>query len=421
MALFVLCLEWGEEVPMKQKFWNKLREVSIGDFGHIILFLLALFPAYLYRRKRKHLWLICENREEARDNGYWLFRYIKEHEPQVDAVYAIAPDSPDYRKVAELGETVAYGTWKHWLYYLAAEVNISSQKGGKPNAAVCYFLEVYGIRKNLRVFLQHGIIKDDLPFVHYENSKISLFVTSTRREYEYVRDNFNYPPGAVQLLGLCRLDNLHQAVTKEKQILAMPTWRSWISPPSNGKGEFESVNEIKNSEYYKGWQDFLRDKRLLDFLEEQDKFLIFYQHREMRKFPGLFESHSPRIIIADDSSYDVQELLMESAYLVTDYSSIAMDFAYMGKPLCYYQFDYKKFREKHYAEGYFSYEADGFGPVCYTEEELVKSLFACVGKDFYEEEKYKKRRKEFFTLRDTDNCKRNFQAVRELVKNSREG
>lgn len=108
-------------------------------------------------------------------------------------------------------------------------------------------------------------------------------------------------------------------------------------------------------------------------------------------------------------------------HLVTDYSSIAMDFAYMGKPLCYYQFDYKKFREKHYAEGYFSYEADGFGPVCYTEEELVKSLFACVGKDFYEEEKYKKRRKEFFTLRDTDNCKRNFQAVRELVKNSREG
>ena len=96
MALFVLCLEWGEEVPMKQKFWNKLREVSIGDFGHIILFLLALFPAYLYRRKRKHLWLICENREEARDNGYWLFRYIKEHEPQVDAVYATAHGNTGY-------------------------------------------------------------------------------------------------------------------------------------------------------------------------------------------------------------------------------------------------------------------------------------------------------------------------------------
>ncbi len=404
---------------MKQKFWNKLREVSAADFGHIILFLLALIPAWFYKKKRKHLWLICENREEARDNGYWLFKYIRENEPECDAVYAIDHKSMDYEKAAVLGETVPYGTFKHWIYYLAAEVNISSQKGGKPNAAVCYFLEVYGIRKNLRVFLQHGIIKNDLPFVHYENSKISLFVTSTQREYEYVRDNFNYPAGYVKLLGLCRLDNLHNAVTNEKQILVMPTWRSWISPPSNGRAEFEGVEAIKKSEYYKGWNSFLQDQRLQELLEGQDKHLIFYQHREMRKFSGLFESRSPRIKIADDDSYDVQKLLMESAYLITDYSSIAMDFAYMGKPLCYYQFDYKKFREKHYSQGYFSYEKDGFGPVCYTERELMDTLFSWALKDFSEDELYEKRRSEFFTLKDRENCRRNFEAVKELVENHR--
>lgn len=401
---------------MKQRFWNKLKEVSAADFGHILLFLLALIPAWFYKKKRRHLWLICENREEARDNGYWLYKYIRENEPSCDAVYAIDPRSMDYKKVASLGETIPYGTFKHWIYYLAAEVNISSQKGGKPNAAVCYFMEVYGIRKNLRVFLQHGIIKDDLPFVHYENSKISLFVTSTQREYEYVRDYFNYPAGYVKLLGLCRLDNLHNAVTNERQLLAMPTWRSWISPPSNGKAEYEGMQAIKGSEYYKGWNDFLQDSRLHCFLEEQDKFLIFYQHREMRKFPGLFESNSKRIVIAEDDSYDVQELLMESAYLITDYSSIAMDFAYMGKPLSYYQFDYEKFREKHYSEGYFSYEADGFGPVCHTKEELMDVLLACAGNGFSEEEIYEKRRREFFTLKDRDNCKRNFEAIRELLE-----
>lgn len=401
---------------MKQRFWNKLKEVSLADFGHMILFLMALFPAFIYKKIRKHLWLICENREEARDNGYWLFRYIREKEPDVDVVYAIAPYSPDYVKVAALGNTVAYGTWKHWIYYLAAEVNISSQKGGKPNAAVCYLLEVYGIRKNLRVFLQHGIIKDDLSFVHYENSKISLFVTSTQREYDYVKDNFNYPVGYVKLLGLCRFDNLHNAVTNEKQILVMPTWRSWISPPSNGRAEFEGIEEIKGSEYFKGWNSFLQDARLHRFLEEQDKYLIFYQHREMRKFLGLFESTSPRIMIAEGSSYDVQVLLMGSAYLITDYSSIAMDFAYMGKPLSYYQFDYKKFREEQYSEGYFSYEEDGFGPVCYTEEDLINNLLSYTENGFPDNERYKKRRDEFFTLRDQENCKRNFEAIRELKK-----
>ncbi|HBI60153.1 MAG TPA: teichoic acid biosynthesis protein B [Lachnospiraceae bacterium] len=404
---------------MKQRFWNKLREVSLNDFWHIILFLLALFPAFIYKKKRRHLWLICENKEEARDNGYWLFHYIREKEPDVDVVYAIAPDSPDYDKVASLGKTVAYGTWKHWIYYLAAEINISSQKGGKPNAAVCYFLEVYGIRNNLRVFLQHGITKDDASFLHYENSKISLFVTSTQREYEYVRDNFNYPAGYVKLLGMCRFDNLHKAVTNEKQILVMPTWRSWISPPSNGKAEFEGIREIKNSEYFRGWDSFLQYPRLHCFLEEQDKYLVFYQHREMRKFKGLFQSFSPRIQIAEDNSYDVQSLLMESAYLITDYSSIAMDFAYMGKPLSYYQFDYEKFREKQYSEGYFSYEADGFGPVCYTKEELMNTLLNYLRNGFPDEEKYKKRRENFFTLKDTENCKRNFEAIRELVYGGR--
>ena len=414
VAVFVLRHQWGEKIPMKQNFWNKLREVSAEDFFHILLFLLALFPAWIYKRMRKNLWLICENKNEARDNGYWLFRYICENRPNCDAVYAISPKSKDYAKVASLGKTVSYGSFRHWIYYLAAKVNISSQKGGKPNAAVCYFLEVYGIRKNRRVFLQHGVIKDDLPFVHYENAKFSMFVTSAEREYEYVRDFFNYPPGHVKLLGLCRFDHLHHARVNEKQILAMPTWRSWISPPSNAKSEFEDIQAIRASEYYQGWDAFLKDPRLAQILEQNGIQLIFYQHREMQKFKDLFQSDSKYITIADESDYEVQQLLMESAYLITDYSSIAMDFAYMGKPLCYYQFDYEKFRSRHYAKGYFSYEKDGFGPVCYTEESLMREMAKAFGEKRAEDGVYPKRRDEFFTLRDTHNCERNYEAILEL-------
>lgn len=337
--------------------------------------------------------------------------------PECDAVYAINPMSEDTKKVVALGKTISYGTLKHWIYYLAAEVNISTQKGGKPNAAVCYFLEVYGLRKNTRVFLQHGIIKDDLPFVHYENAKFAMFVTSTQREYEYVRDNFNYPSGCVQLLGLCRFDHLHTAKTNENQILVMPTWRSWISPPSNGKAEFKGMEEIKKSEYYTGWNAFLSSPELSGLLKKYNKKMIFYQHREMRKFKGLFTSTSQEIVIADDTSYDVQELLMSSAYLITDYSSIAMDFAYMDKPLSYYQFDYEKFRSEQYSEGYFSYEQDGFGPVCYTTSELIKELQRALEDNFEEEEVYLTRKKEFFTLKDTENCKRNYEAIQKLSEN----
>ena len=399
---------------MKQKFLSKIKEASLRDVMHVFLFLIALPIAFFYKKKRKHMWLICENREEARDNAYWLFKYIREHEPQQDVVYAISKKSKDYEKVASLGQTVSYGTLKHWIYYLAAEKNISTQKGGKPNAAVCYFLEVYGIRKNTRVFLQHGVVKDDLEFLHYKNSKITMFVCSTQQEYEYVKEKFGYPEGAVQLLGLCRFDNLHNAVVNRKQILFMPTWRSWLSPPSHEAVTEADIDNMKHSEYYRAWKELLDSKELAEMLEQNDLHVVFYQHREMQRFTNLFTSNNSRIIIAKDDDYDVQQLLMESAYLITDYSSIAMDFAYMKKPLLYYQFDYEKFRANHYAEGYFSYERDGFGPVCYDCEAVIAEIQKVITSGFENEKIYLARHKEFFTLFDQDNCKRNYEAIKEV-------
>ena len=46
---------------------------------------------------------------EARDNGYWFFKYLREKHPEQSCVYAIKKKSVDYQKVAKLGRTVEYG------------------------------------------------------------------------------------------------------------------------------------------------------------------------------------------------------------------------------------------------------------------------------------------------------------------------
>ncbi|MBQ2202191.1 MAG: teichoic acid biosynthesis protein B, partial [Clostridia bacterium] len=116
---------------MKESIFAKLRRVRLGDVGHFFLFLLALLPAAIYQRKRRHLWLLCEYAMEAQDNAFALFRHLKTRHPEIDAVYAIRSDAKDFSKVAALGPTVRYGSFRHWVGYLVAEVNISSQKGGK--------------------------------------------------------------------------------------------------------------------------------------------------------------------------------------------------------------------------------------------------------------------------------------------------
>jgi len=132
---------------------TRIKHIKPRDVLAIVPFVIALLPSLLLKRRRPALWLICEDENEARDNGYWLFRYIQEHYPAVDVIYAINKTSPDYSKVAALGNVTQYGSLAHWIYYLAAAVNISSQKGGKPNAALCFALEISGILKNKRVFL----------------------------------------------------------------------------------------------------------------------------------------------------------------------------------------------------------------------------------------------------------------------------
>ncbi len=399
---------------MEETLFQKLQRVRFGDIGHMFLFLFALPIALIYKLFRRDMWLICDNKNEARDNGYHLYKYIRKNYPEQDAVYAISKRSPDYARVKDLGKVVNYGTFLHWIFYLAAKKNISSQKGGKPNAAVCYFLEVNGILKNTRVFLQHGIVKDDMPWLYYVNTKMRLFVCTSAREVKYVNENFGYPEGYVKQLGICRFDALFDMQVKEKQILLMPTWRSWIATPTTASYEIEDISEFRNTEFFKGWNEFLGSERLHNILKKNDLKLIFYPHRDMQAFLKYFDIRNENIIIAKWPEYDVQELLKESRYLITDYSSIAMDFAYMKKRLMYYQFDYQDFRKGQYPEGYYSYEKDGFGPVCYELDKALDELEAAISENYENKEIYLRRHSDFFDLYDNQNCERNYQAIKEL-------
>lgn len=398
-----------------KRFFQKLKYVKITDILSIFVMIFAIPGSVLLRKKRKDIWLICEDKMEARDNGYYLYEYICKKHPEVDVVYAIDFKSADYLKVKNIGrEVIPYGGYTHWKYYMAAKKNISSQKGGKPNAAVCYLLEVYGIWKNKRAFLQHGITKDKPDFLLYENSKINLFVCGAQKEYDYIKKTFGYPEGYVKYLGLARFDNLHNINVNNKQILVMPTWRNWIANPSVDSKKIESIDSFTNTNYYKCWIEFLNDMEIHTMLEKNDLEMIFYPHRNMQKFLEYFTTSSNRIKIADWRNYDVAQLLKESAYLITDYSSVFMDFAYMRKPMLYYQFDYDTFRKWQYDEGYFSYENDGFGNVCYNLSEVKKELSLAIENNFVCVEKYLTREMEFFNLYDQNNCERNFEAIKEM-------
>lgn len=395
---------------------SKLRMLKFNDLLSILYFLLAIPFALIFKLRRKDLWLICESDNEARDNGYWLFKYLIENNCKCYPVYAVKKKSADYKKVKDLGKVVEYGGLTHWIYYLAARVNISSQKGGKPNAALCYFLEISGLLKNKRVFLQHGITLSNAKWLYYKHTKMRLFICGCLPEYKYVKDNFGYPRDYVKYIGFCRFDQLHDFKIKKNQILVMPSWREWLSYNTIARDKFNYSGDFRTSKYYNYWNSFLHSQELGDLLEETDCYIIFYPHRNMQPFLKEFSVKNNRIKLASATEYDVQELLKESQLLITDYSSVCMDFSYMQKPVLYYQFDLHEFREGQYEKGYFDYEKDGFGRVAFNESELISFLKAEIDNQFELSDAYKDRIRDFFVINDTKNCERTYNEILKIAR-----
>ena len=376
-----------------------------------VFLLITLWPAAAVLRRTsgayRRLWLVMERGFDARDNAYWFFRYLRERQPQINACYVIEPSSPDHGRVAQLGETVPWGSLRHYLMYLAADMLISTHvQPAAPDLMAYYHLRRIGIRpRGKQVFLQHGIIKDEMKWMRYPALRVDFFASGARPEYDYLVSEFGFPEGVVRYTGLCRFDNLIRGNAPSNEILVMPTWRGSNYP--RGERFYETA-------FYRHFQSMMENPLLLRLLEERDLKLIFYPHIELQDELDKFRSPSERVIPASWREYDVQDLLMRCSMLITDYSSVFFDAGYMEKPVIYYQFDPEEFRKFHYQEGYFSYEKHGFGPVVRTEEALAEAVAECAGNGFRMREEYLDRVKAFYPVRDERNCERTYQILRRM-------
>lgn len=403
---------------------NRFKNLKVEDFKAIPIFLISIFPALFFKLYlslvNKNFWLICEE-NEAHDNGFVFFEFMKENHSEQEVFYAINQESVDYKIVEDLypNSIIKYGSLKHWVYYFCAQSNISSQKGGKPNAAICYVLEVFGLLQNHRVFLQHGVILNNTEFLHYDQTKFRLFIASAKMEFEYIRKEFGYPEDYVAYTGLARFDRLHDSQPDKKKIVLMPSWRSWLKLSGKDSEELKKERaDLANSEYVKTYNELISDEVLIRYLEKNNIKLFFYPHRNAQPLLRYFTVSSPNIVLCDHNDFDVQKLLKDSSLLITDYSSVSMDFIYMKKPVIFFQFDEKKFRENQYSSSYFDYKNTSLGVYKKHIHEVVASIIEVIENDYQLSSEFYSEHSDFFELYDKNNCERIFERIlKTLEKN----
>lgn len=360
------------------------------------------------RLSRKQIWLMADHKSEAGDNGEAMFRYLAEHAPAgVEPRFVLRKQAKEYKELSKLGRVVEPNSPQHVRSYLDAAVVMNS-------AGDEYMLNPLGARRTLlndidkgkRVFLQHGVTKDDQSaWLNHWAKGFDLFVTSAARERDSIVEGpYDYQPEQIALTGMPRFDRLVNE--PDKLIVFAPTWRKGLSGSLNrNTGRVNSSAEFADSEYFAFWQEVISNPKLNEVMRARGYNGVFALHpshaAEAFRFKGTDRIKVGRY------PHDYRDFFRRGEILVTDYSSVAFDFAYLRKPVVYAQGDREEFFGGHlYAEGYYSYEADGFGPITETVDELVDELFALVINECQMPQQYRQRVDSFFAFEGGGNSER---------------
>ncbi|HGG0923194.1 TPA: CDP-glycerol:glycerophosphate glycerophosphotransferase [Campylobacter coli] len=382
----------------------------IGKYDEYFLNIKNIRQEFQKRLPKSNIWLLMDRDYEADDNAEHLYRYIMQNHPEQKIVFALRKESLDWERLEKEGfNLVEFGSLEFERIIKKASKVISSHADG--------YLTRYITSKQQFIFLQHGVIKNDLS-KWLNSKKIDLFITSTKAEYDSIANDYNhykFGKKEVVLTGLAR----HDALLKNnqcnaRQIVIMPTWRANIVGVALGSSKRGLQSDFTQSEYFKKWNLLLNSNILQKLCEKYDYTVVFNPHRNI--IPYLKEFNIPSYIKIASQNESLQKLFCNSSLMITDYSSVAFEMAYLNKPVIYYQFDHEEFFSSHTLQkGYFDYEKDGFGPVVENEENLLKQLENLLQNDCNPFGIYKDNIDLTFAFKDGKCCERIYKILRQII------
>lgn len=365
-------------------------------------------------------WVLMDRIHDANDSAEVLFRRLRGFHPEVNAWFVIEKGTPDWRRLRkEFGRrVVAHGSLE-WKVLMAHCTDLLSSHADIPTMQPTAITEFTEPRWRF-TFLQHGVIKDDLSG-WLRSKKIDLFVTSTEAETASILgDGSPYPftTKEVRLTGLPRFDRLRETAERlapqgRDLLLVAPTWRKWLVTELEDNQHRSLHEDAAGSEFVRTWVDLLADPALAELCRAHGLTLALLPHPNL---PGLAPQLElpPHVRLLDYDGADVHEYFARTRVLVTDYSSIAFNAAYLDRPVVYYQFDGDRIRYGAHVgrRGYYSYETDGFGPVTADRAAAVAAIAAALEAGADPAPPYRARIAAAFPERDGQCCERVIAAVK---------
>ena len=376
--------------------------------------------AALTSRYRKPVWLFADKMITAGDNGEYVYNYARQQADAIRKFYVLDARSHDAQRFASEGiPFVRFGSLRHKLLYLTADIvflthTVSTLNNGFPRGVEKFFRGLFNARV---VFIQHGLSVQYLPRIlnkAFDGVDHYCVASPIERQTLETRD-YGYRPEEVFDTGLARFDGLVDR--QEKTILIAPTWRNYLALPtdaSNAKSRHRGTSQnFLSSEFYAIYRRVLTDETLIDTARREGYRFKFLLHPFLSGQLEHFMPFSNDVVdvVSATSNVRYEDLLTEAAVLVTDFSGIQFDFAYMKKPIVYFQ---PSELPPSYKDSIFRYEEHAFGRIATSTAELARELNSVMRTNQSMSKRFVTRVDKFFYYSDRNNCERIYRVARDV-------
>lgn len=351
--------------------------------------------------------VVVESPDRAQDNGLRFFQYLVDnHSSEFNTYYIISENSSDLENLESYtNRIIFYKSKRHFEIMQIADaiIHTNSSFYAFPVNTSFWNKRQLTIKK---LFLQHGIIGVRNLARLYGKSPMftDRFVVSSQREKDIVINQMNYNSHEVALTGLARFDKLLEQSSPErtfslrKKILIMPSWRK-------GQDRLTDADFMK-TDFFSRLNELINDSKLIQAVCNNDLEINLYLHHNFQKYSHLFKS--PVVTIINESKKSVQELLMDHGILITDFSSVALDFALQERKVLYYEIDDEIINDLDELSDFFP------GPVYLNKNKLIEDMvYATDNPQLSENEKLKL--DNLYQARDLHASDRIYSTLQELL------
>ena len=370
-------------------------------------------------QKKSAVWLICDRYDQAGDNGEAFFRYLRKfHRFAVKPYFVLAEGSQDRARMEKIGPVVTYGSQEHKLWYLLSKYVISSHAD---DFLLYPFPAQEALYKDITamkpvIYLQHGVQPHNISswMNRYQQNFYGIVTSSPEEQKTFFEDPaYGYEEQNIWLTGMPRFDLLRSRPAR--QIAVLPTWRrSFLATMTKDK-HWVSTPDLEKSAYVKFYHDLLCNEQLQDAAKEYGYTLCFKLHPHMEDFSTAFDLPATVQICGSEISF--REFICNSDLLLTDYSSVAFDFAYLHKPVLYCQPDQEEFfsGSQGCSKGWFSYDTDVIGDIFQTPQEAALALIGCMKQHCTLQKTYISQLDKLFAFHDRHACRRLYKRIKNDV------